>query len=79
MYLKPGKIGTMDEINLLEEQIEKAIASGKLVPPGLHAHLGYLYITNGNYDDAISHFNVEKEKFPESEHFINGLIDRMKK
>ena len=77
-YLKPGNISVPEEIQSLELQIEKASANGKSVPPGLHAHLGYLYATEGNQDAAVSHFEIEKIKFPESTVFIDGLIERMK-
>lgn len=79
MYLEPGKASLRDEILRLEEQIEKAAASGKAVPPGLHAHLGYLYANDGDYKTAVNHFQVEKEKFPESADFLDGLMERMKK
>ena len=79
MYMEPGKISLPDEILRLEEQIEKTKASGQSVPPGLHAHLGYLCYTNGDYNSALNHFQSEKEKFPESADFIDGLLGRMKK
>ncbi|MGD9209868.1 MAG: DUF4810 domain-containing protein [Desulfobacteraceae bacterium] len=79
MYLEPGKLSTTDEILRLEEQIEKAKASGQLVPPGLHAHIGYLYYNDGDYNMSVNHFQIEKNKFPESAGFIDGLLERMKK
>lgn len=79
MYVEPGKTTIAEDILRLEEQIEKTDASGKSVPPGLHAHLGYLYTTQGDYSTALVHFQMEKAKFPESAHFIDGLIERMKK
>jgi len=79
MYVEPGKTSIGDEILRLEEQIEKTGASGMSVPPGLHAHLGYLYVTEGDYATAMIHFQSEKTKFPESTHLIDGMIERMKK
>lgn len=79
MYIEPGKTSPADEILRLEEQVEKTDASGRFVPPGLHAHLGYLYVTEGDYATAIIHFQTEKAKFPESTHFIDGIVERMKK
>lgn len=79
MYLEPGKTSLTDEILRLEEEIEKADASGKAVPPGFHAHLAYLYVSNGNYATGMTHFKIEKEKFPESAVFIDGILERMKK
>lgn len=77
MYIEPGKTSIADEILRLEEQIEKTDASEMSIPPGLHAHLGYLYVTEGDYATAIIHFQAEKAKFPESAHFIDGMIERM--
>jgi hypothetical protein len=79
MYVEPGKTSNRDEIRRLEEQIHKTVDSGQLVPPGLHAHLAYLYVTQGDYANAMIHFQAEKTKFPESAHFIDGAIERMKK
>ncbi len=79
MYMQPDKLTVPEEIQRLEAQIEKTDATGKNVPPGLHAHLGYLYSGLGNYQAAAAHFDAEKAKFPESEVFINGLLKRMKK
>lgn len=79
MYLEPGKTSLTDEILRLEEQVEKAAAAGMTVPPGLHAHLGYLYVNEGDDATALVHFQTEKALFPESTVFIDGLIARMKK
>jgi hypothetical protein len=79
MYVEPGKSSVSDEINRLEEQIHKTVNSGQFVPPGLHAHLAYLYVTQGDYATALIHLQAEKAKFPESAHFIDGTIERMKK
>lgn len=78
MYLEPGKTSLTDEILRLEVQIEKATAAGMMVPPGLHAHVGYLYATEGDYATAMVHFQAERTLFPESTVFIDGLIERMK-
>jgi hypothetical protein len=79
MYVEPGKTSNKDEIRRLEEQIQKTVDSGQFVPPGLHAHLAYLYVTQGDYANAMIHFQAEKAQFPESAHFIDGTIERMKK
>ncbi len=78
-YLKPGEISVPEAITILETDIEKAAANGKPVPPGLHAHLAVLLISNGDDGKAMHHFKMEKELFPESSHFIDGMIQRMKK
>ena len=77
-YMKPGDVPINQEIEQLTEQLDKTEAQGELVPPGLHAHLGYLYFITGNSGNALNHLRYEKQKFPESAHFIDGLIKRMK-
>jgi hypothetical protein len=77
MYLKPGKVSDAEEIERLEQQIEETVSAGKFVPPGLHAHLAYLYISDGDYATALVHLQSEKAKFRASTHFIDGIIERM--
>ncbi len=79
MYIEPGKNSIEDEKKRLEEQIEKTDGKGEYVPPGLHAHLAYLYFSSGDYATGIIHLQTEKKKFPESTYFIDGIIQRMKK
>ncbi|MFH2046557.1 MAG: DUF4810 domain-containing protein [Pseudomonadota bacterium] len=79
MYINPGKTSLSDEINRFEEQIEETTASDRFVPPGLHAHLAYLYFSEGDYATGMIHLQTEKKKFPESSHFVDGMINRMKK
>ncbi len=79
MYIEPGKVSIGDEIMRFENQVEKTTSSGKFVPPGLHAHLAYLYISEGDYATALVHLQTEKKKFPESGLFIDGMIERMHK
>ncbi|MDY6952935.1 MAG: DUF4810 domain-containing protein [Thermodesulfobacteriota bacterium] len=79
MYLKPGKVSKAQEIERLEQQIEETVSACRLVPPGLHAHVAYLYVSDGDYIGAMVHLQSEKTKFPESVHFIDGIIERMQK
>jgi hypothetical protein len=76
-YVKPGKITPQQEITELEAHLEQTYAKELLPPPGLHAHLGYLYINDGQYDRAVEHFNIEKKLFPESSTFIDGILKRI--
>ncbi len=79
MYVRPGKISIEDEKNRLEVQIEETVGTGEFVPPGLHAHLAYLYFSLGDHATGMAHLQTEKRKFPESTHFIDGIIKRMQK
>jgi hypothetical protein len=77
-FNKPGSLTTQEEIISIENHLEQTYAKQLFPPPGLHAHLGYLYISEGKRDRALEHFIAEKKQFPESTHFINGIIERMK-
>ncbi len=65
------------QIALLQETVEGAGQSGRAIPPGMHAHLGMLYSMRGERDIARAAFESERELYPESTAFIDGLIARM--
>lgn len=79
MYLQPGKADPSTQIAKLNEDIERTAAEGQHVPPGVHAHLGYLYYGQGQVDAAYEQFSIEKTLFPESAVFVDGVLARMKK
>jgi hypothetical protein len=79
MYMRPGKADPTTQIAKLNEDIERTNAQGQHVPPGVHAHLGYLYYGQGQLDAAYAQFTIEKQLFPESAAFIDGVLTRMKK
>ena len=74
-YSTPDKMPVARQIEILEADYQKARAADKSVPPGWHAHLGYLYYQTGNLDQAREHFRTEKALFPEA----TVLMDRMLK
>jgi hypothetical protein len=67
------------QILVLSEDIVRTQAAGKRVPPGAHAHLGYLYAATGQPDLAAQQFQLEKDLFPESATFVDGMLERMNK
>lgn len=69
-----GETGPEEQINKLQETSAKAAATGKTVPPGFNAHIGFLYGQIGKIDDMISHFLSEKKLFPESSTYIDFLL-----
>ncbi len=79
MYLEPGSADTGAQVAKLKEDINKASNAGKPVPPGLHAHLGYMYFLQSDTHAAALEFETEKKLFPESATFIDGLMGRLKK
>ncbi|MGJ8690955.1 MAG: DUF4810 domain-containing protein [Thalassotalea sp.] len=75
-HIKPEEVSAIVQIDILETDIEQAKAENKPVPPGVYAHLGLMYAASGQKDLALSSLAKEKELFPESTVFINGLIER---
>lgn len=78
MYSDAGKSSLQEQISKLEMDVEKARAANKPLPPGHHAHLGYLYFQTGKLDQAIAAFETEKLLFPESRPYMDRLIARAK-
>jgi hypothetical protein len=67
------------QIDLMEKNLQTIAASGKQVPPGYHAHLGLLYSMAGQPNRVAAQFQEEKRLFPESEPYMNRLLETMKK
>ena len=71
-YLNEG--GDVNEqISHLENLVQTSIQKGYKVAPGLYAHLGLLYLNNGNLGVANVNFDKEVQNFPESREFINFI------
>ena len=66
------------EIPVIERDVERTQSKGQRVPPGKFAYLGYLYAETGNSKRAMECFEIEKELYPESTRFIDGLLSRMR-
>lgn len=79
MYSEGGKVSPQEQIAKLEENLEKARAANRSLPPGYHAHLGYLYFQTGLLDKAAAAFETEKLLFPESRSYMDRLIARAAK
>lgn len=78
-YAAPGKVSPEMQVEKLEQDYQKARAENKRVPPGFHAHLGYLYFQLGKLDQAQQEFETEKANFPESAVFMDRLLANLKK
>lgn len=76
MYVKPGKADPGTQIEKLTGDIQKAQGRDKTIPPGVYAHLGFMYAIQGNLGRAEEAFNEEKALYPESVVFIDGMMDR---
>lgn len=77
MYSDSGKSSPEQQIAELEDDYQKARAANRQLPPGYHAHLGYLYFQTGKADMALQSFNTEKALYPESAQYMDRLIARL--
>ena len=73
-YLNSGNPET--QLSVLERNRHRIEAGGKAIPPGFYAHLGMLYSELGDHETAISYFEEEKIRFPESAVFMNLILGR---
>lgn len=79
MYAKPDKVPPEKQAEVMEADLQKAIAANKPVPPGFHAHLGYVYYQLGKLDLAQQEFETEKKQFPESTVFMDRMLANLVK
>ncbi len=79
MYSDTGKVPIEEQLQELEHDYQTARSTNRPVPPGYHAHVGYLYFQTGKLDQALQSFQTEKALFPESAVYMDRLIARMKK
>ncbi len=79
LYNDPGKSPVEEQIEKLEADYQKARSTNKAVPPGFHAHLGYLYFQAGKGDQAVQSFQTEKTLFPESAVYMDRILAKVKK
>jgi hypothetical protein len=78
-YTTPDKMPVERQVELLEADYQKARSQNKPVPPGWHAHLGYLYYHLGKADQAKQEFETEKARFPESAVFMDRMLANLSK
>lgn len=78
LYSDANKVSPEEQILKLESDYQKAQSANKSVPPGYHAHLGFLYFQTGKTDQALQSLQAEKALFPESGVYMDRLIARIK-
>jgi hypothetical protein len=76
MYIDPGKATPVIQIEKLSTDIQQAEALGKPVPPGVYAHLGFMYSLEGNTTAATNAFDTERSLYPDSQTLIDGMLKR---
>jgi len=77
MYAHPDKVPPEAQVLKLEEDMHKAVSANKPLPPGFHAHLGYVYFQLGKSDLARQEFENEKKQFPESAVFMDRMLGNL--
>lgn len=78
LSLNGGVVDVDAEIAALEKLISRAATDERHVPPGAHAHLGYLYYLKGDVAGAVAGFEAEKAAYPEATTFVDGLLSRIR-
>lgn len=76
-YKDAGSSDPVTDGDLLAADIERTESEGKQVPPGVRLHLGYLLYSQGRDSEARNMFEMERQMFPESAVFVDGLLSRM--
>lgn len=79
MYNNPGKATPDQQLDILRKDIEIAASKGKPVPPGVYAHMGMLYASIGDSENAKQSLNEELARYPESAIFVDGMLTRLEK
>jgi hypothetical protein len=78
-YASPGKVPPEQQVDILEKDYQQARAANRRMPPGWHAHLGYLYYQLGRTDQARQELTTEKAEFPESGVFMDRLLANLER
>lgn len=78
-YAEPGALPPETQVLKMAEDFQKAKALNKRLPPGWHAHLGYLYAQMGKSDDAERELLTEKQEYPESSVMVDGLVNNLRR
>lgn len=69
-----NKMSAQEQIDAIEQYLEQSRAKNLSVAPGVYAQLGLLYIQTDRLPEAERSFAEEKQRFPESAHFMDFLL-----
>ena len=79
MWIEPEDFDPAAHIGVLTEDIRRAEAENHAVPPGVRAHLAFLYDQTGNRQEAARLLAAEKAAFPESGALVDSLAKKLPK
>jgi hypothetical protein len=70
----------VETLNIIRRHVNRLEETGAVVPPGVYAELGTLYLDENNLDEALHFYRKEGTAWPESlplmEKLISGLARR---
>ena len=69
------KINGEEYIARVLAAVDEAKQRNVRVAPGLYAEIGTFYARAGDFDKALSYYELERQTWPESEGFMTSLID----
>ncbi|MBI5506807.1 MAG: DUF4810 domain-containing protein [Deltaproteobacteria bacterium] len=75
-----GVRGTGDpatQVVRLAADVTRTDAEHQRVPPGVHAHLGWLLYSIGRVDEARAHLDAERALYPESAKMIDTMLEKI--
>ena len=75
MYTQPDDFLIEEHLDILSKEVEKTLSKDKLVPPGKHAHMGYLFYLQGDKASAKAQFLAEKNTFPKSARLMDRMLE----
>lgn len=78
-YFKADDTSAQEQLIVLEKNKQQTEQTAGLLPPGYRAHMGLLYATSGQMDQAKLAFESEKQHFPESTQFMDFLLGNFAK
>jgi hypothetical protein len=77
MYVKSGEFRPEAELHVIETLMEEDALQLRRIPPGVRAHAAMLCAATGDTSAAAAYLRGEKEAFPESAAFVDGMLARM--
>jgi hypothetical protein len=75
--LKRDGASVQERLAQMQADSTRAAGAGLALPPGFRAHLGLLYLADGNPGEAQKLWHAEKTAFPESAPFMDRLLKRL--
>ena len=73
----PNDENLINHKNTLAEIIKKSKEEGLRVPPGVYCEYGYIFMKEGNHNDALRYFDLEEQTYPESKIFMQNLKSKL--